>query len=149
MVEELTSDWVAALPSGGNVRSLRHGEDSEFRPKLGRNFGLRSLDLAGQVPDSEETVHIDGPALVEVFPIHVRQTRCRQIDSGADHHPVLNRNVVQMVVSSIRGRFDLDEPPALILKALEYIDSDENVPMLECAFEDRWNSRIFDQFPSR
>jgi hypothetical protein len=62
---------------------------------------------------------------------------------------VLDRNVVQMVVFDIRGRFDLDEPPTSILTALENIDSDENVPVLECAFEDRWNFWIADQFPSR
>jgi len=109
---------------------------------LNCNFGLRSLDLADQVPDFEETVHVDGTALIDVFPVHVRQARCRQIGSGAGHHPVLDRNVAQMVVSSIRGRFDLDEPPALILKALEYIDSDENVPMLECDLEYRWDFRV-------
>src|SRR5208283_2175743 len=149
VIEELTSDWVAALPSGGDVGSLRHFEDTKLSAKLTRDFRLQALDLAGQVPNPEETVHIDGAARIDVFPAHMRQARCRQIDSGASHHPVLDRNVVQMVVSSIRGRFDLDEPPTSVLAALEYIDSYENVPVLECAFEDRWNLWIADQLPSR
>jgi hypothetical protein len=116
---------------------------------LNCNFGLRSLDLPGQVLDPEEAVYVDAAAIMDVISAHVRQARCRQIDSGADHHPVLDRNVVEMVIFDIRGRFDLDQPPALVLAALEYIDSDENVPVLECALEDRWNLRIVDQFPSR
>jgi hypothetical protein len=62
---------------------------------------------------------------------------------------VLHRNVVQMMVFNSRGRFDLDQPPALVLATLEHIDSDENVSVLECAFEYRWNLWIADQFPSR
>jgi hypothetical protein len=54
-----------------------------------------------------------------------------------------------MVIFNIRGRFDLDQPPAFVLTALEYINSDENVPMFECAFEYRRNLRIVDQFPGR
>jgi hypothetical protein len=57
---------------------------------------------------------------------------------------VLDRNIVKMVVSNIRGRLNLDQAPALISTALKYIDSDENVSMLERPFEDRWNLWILD-----
>src|SRR5208282_460085 len=52
-------------------------------------------------------------------------------------------------VFDIGGRFDFDQPPALIRTALEHIDSDENVSVLKCAFEDRWNLRIADQLSRR
>jgi hypothetical protein len=30
MIEELASEWVAALPSSKNLGSLRHREDTKF-----------------------------------------------------------------------------------------------------------------------
>jgi hypothetical protein len=80
--------------------------------------------LSGHVPDAEEAACVDGAALVHVISIHVRQARCGEIDSGAAHHSVLDRNVVEVVVFNIRRRFDLNETPALVSTALEHINSD-------------------------
>jgi hypothetical protein len=39
-----------------------------------RKLGLQFLNLPGLVLDSEEAVHVDGAALVDVFTVHMRQT---------------------------------------------------------------------------
>ena len=90
-----------------------------------------------QVPNLEEAACVDRAALIHVISTHVRQARCREIDSRAGHHPVLDRNVFEMVVFDIRARFDLDEPPASVLTAVEHIDAHENAIVLKGAFEDR------------
>ena len=73
----------------------------------------------------------------------MRQTRCRQIDSRAGQYPVLDRNVVQMVVSYIRCRFDFYQAPTLISTPLQYVNSDENSSMLERSFEDGRDFWVF------
>ena len=57
---------------------------------------------------------------------------------------MLDRNIIDMVILNIRGRFDLDKPPASVSTALEYIDSDEHVLVLKRALEYRVNLWIFD-----
>jgi len=74
----------------------------------------------------------------------VRQTRRRDIDSGASYYPMLDRNVVEVIHLNVSCGFNLNQPPSLISTALEYIDSDEYAMVLERAFEDRWNFRIRD-----
>ena len=57
--------------------------------------------VAGQILDLEETVHVDGATLINVISTDVCETRGRQIDSGAHHHSVLDRNVAQMMILHI------------------------------------------------
>src|SRR5271170_7967669 len=134
MIEKLADEWLAALPSRRNVGSLRHREDSKFRAELSRNFGLQFLNLRGQVFDLEETVYVDGSALIDVIPVHVRQTRRRQIDSGAGHHPVLNRNVAEMMILNLGCGFHFDETPSTVFATMEHIDAHENTAVLERTF---------------
>jgi hypothetical protein len=57
---------------------------------------------------------------------------------------VLDRNVADMVVFNIRGRFDLDEPPAFVSATMEHIDTNKDALMFERCLEDRWHLRVSD-----
>ena len=76
------------------VRSLGHCEEPEFRPKQEGELGLQPLDPPSQVPDFEESAHVDGTALVNVIAVYVCQAARCHIDSGRCHDSVLNSNVV-------------------------------------------------------
>jgi hypothetical protein len=142
MIEKLASEWIATVPSSRNVGSLRHCENSKFWAQLKRKLGLQSLNLPGQVPNPEEAACVDRAALIHVISTHVRQARCREIDSRTGHHAMLDRNVADMVVSNIRGRFDLNEPPSTVPASMQNIDAHEHAAVLECAFEDCGTSRF-------
>ncbi len=49
---------------------------------------------------------------------------------------MLDRNVTDMVVLNIGGRFDLDEPPSTVPATMQNIDAHEHATVLEGAFED-------------
>ena len=51
-----------------------------------------------------------------------------------------------MVVLHIRGRFDLDQAPLLLWPALEYIDPNKHVAVLESGFEYGGDLSICDKF---
>jgi hypothetical protein len=108
VVEELAGDRMSALWSGGNLGILRHPKGTKLGAKSSRELGLQSQHSPSQVSDLEEAVYVYLTALIDVFPVHVRQTRCRHTHAGAGYHPVLDRHVIQMVVFDICGRFDLD-----------------------------------------
>jgi hypothetical protein len=65
---------------------------------LNRKLWLQFLNLPGQVPDLEKAMRVDSAGLIHVISTHVRQARCREIDSRAGHHTVLYRNVFEMIV---------------------------------------------------
>lgn len=57
---------------------------------------------------------------------------------------MLNCNVFKMVVSSICGRFDLDQTPAFVSAAMENIDPHKNVLVFERTLEYHRNFWIGD-----
>jgi hypothetical protein len=111
---------------------------------LNGKLGLQSLNLPGQVPDLEQTVYVNGAAIVHVFPVHVRQARCREIDSRAAHHTVLDRDVAHVVILYVGRGFHLDETPSTVPATMEHIDAHENTAVLERTFEDRRNFPVRD-----
>ena len=60
------------------------------------NWGY--VSTSGQVPNPEGAACVDSAALITVISTHMRQRRCREIDSRAGHHPVLYRNVFEKMV---------------------------------------------------
>ena len=56
----------------------------------------------------------------------MRQARCREIDSRAGHHPVLDRNVFEMMILNLGCGFNFDQSPALVFATMEHIDAHEN-----------------------
>src|SRR5271167_3057443 len=89
---------------------VAHACFSNFRGKL----GLQSLNLPGQVPNTEEAACVDRAALIHVISTHVRQARCREIDSRAGHHPMLDSNVFEMMILNLGCGFNFDHSPALV-----------------------------------
>ena len=90
----------------------------------------------GQVPNPEEAACVDGATLIHVISTHMRQARCREIDSRAGHHPVLYRNVFEMLILNVGCGFNFDQSPALVFATIEHIDAHENAIVLKRAFKD-------------
>jgi hypothetical protein len=143
-IVEFADDWFGAMPPDINPRSFRHPENTKLGAKHRGKLGLRLLDAPSQVPDPEETPRVDWTAFMHVRSIHVRQARCRQINARAADHTVLDRNVADMVVFQIRGRFDLNEPPSTVSASMQNIYADEHVAVLKGAFEDRPDVSVSD-----
>src|ERR1700686_451879 len=139
IVKELANEWIAALPPGRNSGSLTHREDTKLRTKLSRKLRLHALDSSGEVPDPEEAMCVYGSTIVNVFPAHMRQARCREIDSRTGHHAVLDRNVFEMMILNLGCGFNFDQSPALVFATMQHIDAHENTAVLERTFEDRRN----------
>jgi hypothetical protein len=74
----------------------------------------------------------------------MRQARCREIDSRAGHHPVLDRNVFEMMILYVGRGFHFDEPPSNIPTSMQNIDAHENAIVLKRAFEDSGDFRVVD-----
>ncbi len=130
--------------SDGNVRCRRHGKNTKFCAQLNRKLGLQSLNSPGQIPNPEEVMRIYGFAVVNVFPVHMREARCREIYSRAGHDPVLDRNVFEMMILNLGCGFDFDQSPALVFATMEHINAHENTAVLERTFEDRRNFPVRD-----
>jgi hypothetical protein len=67
----------------------------------------------------------------------MRQARRREIDSRAGHHPVLDRNVVEMMILNLGCGFNFDQSPALVFATLQDIYPDEDSIVFEDSFKDR------------
>jgi hypothetical protein len=70
-------------------------------------------------------MYIYRAALINVFSVHMRQARRRQTNTGAADHPMLDRNVFDVMVFCVGCRFNFDQPPASVSTALENIYPDE------------------------
>jgi hypothetical protein len=111
---------------------------------LNRKLGLESLNLPGQVPDPEEAMCVYVSTIVNVFPVHMRQTRCRDIDSRTGDYPVLDRNVFEMMILNLGCGFNFDQSPTLVFATMEHIDAHQNAIVLKRAFKDRRDVAVFD-----
>ena len=107
-------------------------------------LGLLSLDLPGQVFDAEETVYVDGIAIVNVFPVHMRQARGSHIYARAPEDAILDTNVIFVLRLDVGGRFDFDEAPAPVSTPMQDVHFYEHVLVLKYALKNRRNVRLFD-----
>ncbi len=60
------------------------------------------------------------------------------------HHPVLDRNVAEMVILNVGRGFDFDETPSTVPATMENIDAHENAIVLERALKDRRDVSVCD-----
>jgi len=89
-------------------------------------------------------MRVYGSTIVSIFPVHMRQARCREIDSRAGQHPVLDCNVFEMMILNLGCGFNFDQSPALVFATMEYIDAHENAIVLKRAFKDRRDVSVSD-----